>query len=361
LQTESAAWSIQSYQGSKAKVRPPFGFTPPPDPVKIFPPTSATKDEAQSTVDRWRAVRPHLGERIFRALDLRLRVDLGASPLLSSGSLARNVILYGPPGTGKTYLAKRAATALTGESDPGEDTRWQVVQFHPSYAYEDFIQGLRPDLEHRDLRYALSKGPFLQICERASDEPDEFFVLVIDEINRGDPARIFGELLYGLEYRNQAVSLPTGGDLRVPTNLAIIGTMNSVDRSVALVDYALRRRFAFVRVDPDPQVLLVARGDSAFGFAASQTLDEFNKWIVQRLGREHALGHSIFMSPALPSDAKTALDLIWELDVQPLLEEYFFGESTALRDAAGEWKRVTVDALRSADEEAAGEETEAET
>lgn len=361
LQTEGAGWSIQSYQGSKAKVRPPLGFTPPPDAIQVFPPPPATEQQVQSALDRWRAVRPHLGERIFRALDLRLRPDLGASPTLSTGSLGRNVILYGPPGTGKTFLAKRAAMALTGESDPGDDTRWQVVQFHPSYAYEDFIQGLRPDLEHRDLRYALSKGPFLQICERASDEPDEFFVLVIDEINRGDPARIFGELLYGLEYRNQPVSLPTGGDLRVPANLAIIGTMNSVDRSVALVDYALRRRFAFVRVDPDAQVVLAARGDSAFGFAASRTLDGFNQWIVQRLGREHALGHSIFLNPALPPDAKTALELIWELDVQPLLEEYFFGEGTALRDAAIEWKRVMGEALTSADEETAGEELESET
>lgn len=360
LHTEGAAWSIQAYQGSKAKVRPPLGFVPSAgaEVPSVRPP--AAEPDVQLALDRWRTARADLGERIFRSLDLRLRPDLGASPSLATGSLARNVILYGPPGTGKTYLAKRAAVALTGESDPGEDARWQVVQFHPSYAYEDFIQGLRPDLEHRDLRYALSKGPFLEMCERASDEPDEFFVLVIDEINRGDPARIFGELLYGLEYRNQPVSLPTGGDLRVPSNLAIIGTMNSVDRSVALVDYALRRRFAFVRVDPDPQVVLTARGDTSFGFAASRTLERFNEWIVQRLGREHALGHSIFLSPALPSDATVALELIWELDVRPLLEEYFFAETAALEEAAAQWIRVTSEALRSADEEVGAEDLEAE-
>ena len=172
LQTEEPTWSLQAYQGSKAKVRPPLDV---PLSVADAAPVPAggasAASDTQVALARWRAVRQVLGERIFRALDLRLRPDLGASPSLSGAPLARNVILYGPPGTGKTYLAKRAAAALTGEPEPGEDTRWQVEQFHPKYAYEDFIEGLRPNLEHRDLRYALSKGPFLQIVSAPPTSP----------------------------------------------------------------------------------------------------------------------------------------------------------------------------------------------
>ena len=228
------------------------------------------------------------------------------------------------------------------------------MQFHPSYAYEDFIQGLRPDLEHKELRYTLAKGPFLELCERAAEEPDEFFVLVIDEINRGDPARIFGELLYGLEYRGHPVGLPAGGELSVPPNLIVLGTMNSVDRSVALVDYALRRRFGFVRVAPDPDVIRLVRAESNLCAVAAEVLGSFNKWLAQRLDRDHVLGHSIFLNPGLALDEPDSLTTVWDFDIAPLLEEYFFGEPTSFAEARTAWQKALADAFAAARE--AGEE-----
>ena len=225
------------------------------------------------------------------------------------------------------------------------------MQFHPSYAYEDFIQGLKPDLEETELRYALSKGPFLQLCEAAEQDPDRFYVLLIDEINRGDPARIFGELLYALEYRGQAVDLPLGSQLTVPLNLVIVGTMNSVDRSVALVDYALRRRFGFIRVEPDPEVILGIRGSDRLGPVAAELLRGFNQWITSRLDSEHTLGHSYFLNPAIPLTDADALERVWDLDVRPLLEEYFFGEPQALQEAQQQWVKYLNDALADEEEE----------
>lgn len=269
-----------------------------------------------------------------------MRPDLGPVPRSSGTAIARNVILYGPPGTGKTFLALAAAKALTGEEEIGPDGRIRIVQFHPSYAYEDFIQGLRPDLEHTELRYHLNRGPFLQICEEAGQDPDHYHVLVIDEINRGDPARIFGELLYALEYRDQPIDLALGGQLIVPPNLILIGTMNSVDRSVALVDYALRRRFGFVRVDPDPEVIVSLRSSSTLAAPAAGLLSTFNDWLNQRLDADHTLGHSFFLNPTIELESKTDIKKIWDLDVRPLLEEYFFGDRESLEEASKKWTSI---------------------
>ena len=266
-----------------------------------------------------------------------MRPDLGPTP---DQKIARNVILYGPPGTGKTYIARAVAQALTGDVQVSEDERFRLVQFHPSYAYEDFVQGLRPDLKQTSLRYELQQGPFLRIARDAAQEPDAFYVLLIDEINRGDPARIFGELLYALEYRDEPVTLPLGGELIVPSNLIIIGTMNSVDRSVALVDYALRRRFGFVRIDPDPGVIATVRGSGLLAEAGPMVLEKFNKWLGQRLDREHVLGHSFFLTPAIPNDADDAFDRLWRLDIHPLLEEYFFGDEDGLAEATKQWSQI---------------------
>ena len=325
LELEKASWDITRHQRSKARVRalssagnggggikPPL--PPPPD---------------------WKRLRLRLPAALYSALDGRLRPDLGPSP---GQVFPRNAILYGPPGTGKTFRAKQVARALTGSEEPGPDSPWRLVQFHPSYSYEDFVQGLKPDLEHASMRYQLGKGPFLQICEQAEQEPDRFYVLIIDEINRGDPARIFGELLYALEYREQPVDLALGGQLSVPSNLVVIGTMNSVDRSVALVDYALRRRFGFVRVDPSPEVLLEVRGTQAFASVAARALGRFNEWLANQLDREHTLGHSFFLNPAIPLDDRGALQTVWNNDVRPLLEEYFFADLARLGEAAQQWK-----------------------
>jgi 5-methylcytosine-specific restriction protein B len=325
LKADEKTWRISDFRGSQARVRGSTAAVPahpqsaPPAPW----PTVHWSDFATEFED------------IALAAERRLRPDLGPSPE-AVRALPRNLILYGPPGTGKTWIAKKLASALTGDDEPGQDSRWRVVQFHPSYAYEDFVQGLRPDLENKGLRYSLRKGPFLQACDAAEGDPDRFHVLIIDEINRGDPARIFGELLYGLEYRSQAIELPLGGELNVPPNLIIVGTMNSVDRSVALVDYALRRRFAFVRIDPDPSVLPIRMG---------ALLDRFNSWLVQQLDVEHAIGQSVFLNPALEGlPAAEAIDRVWGQDVRPLLEEYFFGQPERLKAAGDQWTKANSEA-----------------
>jgi 5-methylcytosine-specific restriction protein B len=329
LTRERESWDIQTFQRSQAKVQVEDQG------AKL----AATSEQEVWALETWNELRKRVSRPLFEDLIARLRPDLGPTP---DQKIARNVILYGPPGTGKTYIAKAIAQALTGNEQVTEDERFRLVQFHPSYAYEDFVQGLRPDLKQTSLRYELQQGPFLRIARDAAQEPDTFYVLVIDEINRGDPARIFGELLYALEYRDEPVTLPLGGELIVPSNLVIIGTMNSVDRSVALVDYALRRRFGFVRIDPDPGIIATVRRSGLLAEVGPIVLERFNKWLGQRLDREHVLGHSFFLTPAIPDDADDAFDRLWRLDIHPLLEEYFFGDEDGLREATREWGQIVV-------------------
>jgi len=334
LEEAESTWNIQNYQDSESKVRVGGRST-------RLQRTGAEAGSARMTprgVLGWNALAerfPDAHEQLHR----RLRPDLGATPALKR-QIARNAILYGPPGTGKTFVAKLVAQALTGNVEPGPDSAWRIVQFHPSYSYEDFIQGLRPDLQHGGGKFELRTGPFLQICSEAEEDPDRFYVLIIDEINRGDPARIFGELLYAIEYRDESVELALGGQLKVPPNLIILGTMNSVDRSVALVDYALRRRFGFVRVDPEPEVLLEVRGGEEGATIAASVLEAFNKWLERELDREHVLGHSFFLDPALPLTGIDALNAIWEDSVRPLLEEYLYGDVARMIQAAEAWKQA---------------------
>ena len=161
----------------------------------------------------------------------------------------RQVIFQGPPGTGKTFVARELAAVLAGTPE-----RVRLVQFHPSYAYEDFVQGLRPKLTDGQPGFELRDGPLLAIAEAAREDSDPAakYFLIIDEINRGNLAKVFGELYFLLEYRDQPIQLQYSDEpFRLPQNLYIIGTMNTADRSIALVDLALRRRFHFVEFHPD--------------------------------------------------------------------------------------------------------------
>ncbi len=163
----------------------------------------------------------------------------------------RHLVLYGPPGTGKTFVAQKLADHLVG----GTDGFKELVQFHPSYSYEDFMQGIRPKTTvDGGLSYALQDGLFKGFCERARARTGPC-VLVVDEINRANLSRVFGELMFLLEYREQRIPLGYGGSFAIPENVRIIGTMNTADRSIAVVDHALRRRFAFVRLSPNYEVL----------------------------------------------------------------------------------------------------------
>ena len=161
--------------------------------------------------------------------------------------IKRQIIFYAPPGTGKTYVARRLSEFIA--QDP---SRAAVVQFHPSYAYEDFVQGCRPIQGASDttLSFALSSGPLMELAENARDSEADW-CLVIDQINRSNIPKIFGELYYLLEYRDHEIRMQYGDSFRLPKNLYIIGTMNTPDRSIALLDAALRRRFHFVPFFPD--------------------------------------------------------------------------------------------------------------
>ena len=256
------------------------------------------------------------------AEDLYLRVDFlqEINALLEE---KKQVIFQGPPGTGKTYAARAIARHLAGA-----DHRVTLVQFHPSYAYEDFIQGYRPTPSGA---FELRDGPLLQAADRAGKEPRTTkHFLIIDEINRGNLAKVFGELYFLLEYRGEAMRLQySDAEFSVPSNLYIIGTMNTADRSIALVDLALRRRFAFVRFDTDEEPVkgLLRRWLTANAPDMVWAAD-----IVERanaiLGdRNAAVGPSYFMKEGLTEERAKR---IWKHDVLPYIEERLYGEHDRL-------------------------------
>ena len=268
----------------------------------------------------------------------------------------RQVIFQGPPGTGKTYVAKRLASHLAGS-----DERITVVQFHPSYSYEDFVQGYRPALlENGQPGFKLRKGPLLRMTEVAGNDPDPLsrYFLVIDEINRGNLGKILGELYFLLEYRDEAIHLQYSVEedepFELPDNLYIIGTMNTADRSIALVDLALRRRFSFVdfTIAEEPIKGLLGRWLGANGLGHMNWVADVVARANEQLNDLHAaIGPSHFMrrdSGGNPSLNDADVERIWKHNVLPYLEERLFGERDALDEFALEYlrKKVAVDASR---------------
>ena len=231
------------------------------------------------------------------------------------------VIFQGPPGTGKTYAARKIAACLAESAE-----RVRLVQFHPSYAYEDFVQGYRPALVEDQARFELRDGPLLDMAERARAEPDARHFLVIDEINRGNLAKVFGELYFLLEYRDEEMRLQYSDEpFSLPWNLFIIGTMNTADRSIALVDLALRRRFHFVEFHPgEPPVKGLLRrwlAEHAGGMAwVADLVDRANEKLQDQQG---AIGPSYFMRNGLDEEM---VRLIWQHNVRPYIEEQLFGQ-----------------------------------
>jgi len=240
----------------------------------------------------------------------------------------RAVVLYGPPGTGKT----KTATELT-EHFTGAQGEYEVVVFHASYSYEDFVEGLRPRASSSGIDYPVVDGPLKRLAGRARTRPKNRFVILIDEINRGNLARIFGELILMLEYRNYDVLLPYSGErFQLPENIYLLGTMNSADRSIALVDYALRRRFAFIEFPPSTEVLARYLDKNPPKISASiilNLLTALNRKIrsEKSLGKSFEVGHAFFMEPDL-DEAK--LEWIWRFKIMPLLGEYYFDQPEAL-------------------------------
>ena len=244
----------------------------------------------------------------------------------------RQMIFYGPPGTGKTFIARELARHFAGV-DADVNERVRLVQFHPSYAYEDFVQGFRPEQgPNGESRFALVDGPLVQIAEQAHSQPDVTHVLIIDEINRGNVAKVLGELYFLLEYRDEAITLQYSSDeFSLPKNLWIIGTMNTADRSIALIDAALRRRFYFMPFFPDrPPIEGLLRRWLAKNkpdmLWVADVVDRANALLGDRHG---AIGPSYFMKDDLDEQW---VERIWKHAITPYLEEQFFGEEERLEE-----------------------------
>jgi hypothetical protein len=257
----------------------------------------------------------------------------------------KNVILEGAPGVGKTFVARRIAWALMGRKD---NRRVEMVQFHQSYAYEDFIQGWRPTATGGFQR---QDGVFHRFCARARHHPLNAYVFIIDELNRGNLSKVFGELMMLIEPDKRgpefAIPLTYSPDERfdVPENLYILGMMNTADRSLAMVDYALRRRFSFVRLEPafgsDRFVNhLMAEGvDESLAKRIAARMGELNRQITEdtrNLGPGFEIGHSFFV----PAKGQEGRDEAWyqrvvRHEIEPLLHEYWFDQPDAVRDHVG--------------------------
>lgn len=291
-----------SLGSEKTNLKPEFSlthFSLPPEQTKLKPEYSLTKC-AQETrfeeadLERWK-----------RAIERK-----------------KQAILSGSPGTGKTYIAKKLAQHLIG----GGDGFLELMQFHPAYSYEDFIQGIRPQTQDGELKYPLVPGRFLEFCKKAESCKDSC-VLIIDEINRANLAQIFGELMYLLEYREKEIRLAGSSEpFSIPNNVRIIGTMNTADRSIALLDYALRRRFAFIELRPNYEVL--RQYHQKTGFVVEGLIE-----ILQRLNnaianKNYELGISFFLTDHLTDQ----IEDIWCMEIEPHLEEYFFDQLDKVDD-----------------------------
>ena len=288
-------------------------------------------------------------ERIRSAL-LEGKVENPAPNSRGGAVRPRNYILYGPPGTGKTYRTVEHALALLEdrpfESYEGESRdelrrrfdearkggRIEFITFHQSYSYEEFVEGIRPKAVAGGLSYDVEPGIFRTLCDTARKTVKPH-VLVIDEINRGNVARIFGELITLIEddkregaSESLAVKLPYSGDtFTVPSNLFLVGTMNTADRSVEALDAALRRRFSFVEVMPNASVLA---GPEMPDFEVDLTLllDTMNRRIVRLLDRDHQIGHAYFLGVVDADDPLESLRGVFRDRVLPLLKEYFYSD-----------------------------------
>lgn len=251
--------------------------------------------------------------------------------LLSVLKNKKNIILQGAPGVGKTFAAKRLAYSMIGEKD---ENRIEFVQFHQNYSYEDFMMGYKPVNDGFELKY----GIFYRFCQKAANQPDKDFFFIIDEINRGNMSKIFGELLMLIEcdYRGTKATLAYNGlSFAVPKNLYIIGMMNTADRSLAMIDYALRRRFSFFEIEPGFDSEGFVKYQNGLNNETFNTLiervKELNKEIAldKSLGKGFCIGHSYFCGQAICTDEW--MNSIIDYDILPMLSEYWFDDSGKLQ------------------------------
>jgi len=319
-----AAGSAQD-QGQAAEQQAEDLYTGPKTPDKNFTPALAEPVATYASPPKAYATAEALAELFITDKELEAS--------LAGLRRRRALLLQGPPGTGKTYLARRLAWLLLGTRD---EARIELVQFHPSYGYEDFILGFRPG---PDGQFQLVPGVLPLLCQRAAQDPERPYFLLIDELNRGNVARIFGELLLLLEpdKRGPAHALrlpyapPEAPRFFVPENLYVIGTLNLADRSLAPLDYALRRRFAFVGMRPQfgtplRDLLTASQIPPTLIDLLTERLAALNHIIAAdpELGADFEIGHSYFCAPpADPAESPDWLRLIFEQEIGPLLTDYW--------------------------------------
>lgn len=261
----------------------------------------------------------------------------------------KNIILQGAPGVGKTFAAKRLAYSIIGEKNPD---RVQMVQFHQSYSYEDFIEGYRPASKSADgADFIIKKGSFYKFCKKASEDDENDYFFIIDEINRGNLSKIFGELFMLIETDKRGVELQllySDEKFFVPKNVYIIGMMNTADRSLAMLDYALRRRFSFIEMKPGFET------DGFMTYQDSLENEKFNSLIScvkqlntriaddAALGEGFCIGHSYFCNLDPKKVDDRSLSSIVEFELLPLLKEYWFDEA----DKVSEWRTKLRSAIK---------------
>jgi uncharacterized protein (DUF2461 family)/DNA polymerase III delta prime subunit len=281
----------------------------------------ATIDQTSEDIEVSQAIQPiYTFEQLLDETYLEESFLRGIETLLRGEK--KQAIFTGPPGTGKTYVAQKFAQYLRGSEGQA-----QLVQFHPAYGYEEFIEGIRPQVVptntiRRDISYSVERGIFKKFCEEARRKKGRY-VFIIDEINRGNIPRIFGELLYLLEYRDEEIILPYSQErFSIPHNVYILGTMNTADRSLALVDFALRRRFHFIPFEANKSIL--KRWLEKKRPTMLDKVMEVFTLLDQAIEDKHfKIGFSYFMDPELNT---YKLQLLWEYTLRPYLEEYWFNE-----------------------------------